>query len=46
MYSIFINVNSRDILHNIGIHKNNEHNSALTTYIHQLEDFDHISRHA
>jgi hypothetical protein len=29
MYSNFIDVNSRDLLHDIGIHKNKEQNSAM-----------------
>jgi hypothetical protein len=31
MYSIFIDVNSIDILHNLGIHKMKELNSAITS---------------
>jgi hypothetical protein len=31
MYSIFIDVNLRDFLHNIGIHKNKEQNNVLTS---------------
>jgi hypothetical protein len=32
MYSLFIDVNSIDILHNIGIHKMKEQNSAFTSF--------------